>query len=300
MNEQEPSKRTEFDPSWTSWGLFLLGKAGLILSSFLILIVAVYYRSLNPWIPLLVLNALAISLLLILIAAHLDHDHHYRILFSHIAVIVAGFGSLGLLKFLTLVWGHRSLSQTEWLLAALAFVVSIFFGWWIASNQVKQYKKQLNPADVFAPANTQTTVERILKPFSSMYFTLGLAFGFIESLLVLLIIKAGNDLSLVSAILIAVPTPIIYFAICFFAINQKIIVGTDYLAHKRSIWLAEAVYFKDITKSREHAILAGRYPVPVLDVYTSDTKRPALRLPIGAFKPSDIKWLTSLPEMKFH
>lgn len=146
--------------------------------------------------------------------------------------------------------------------------------------------------------------ERVLKASFRPFIILGIAFGFIELLLLVVICKMGN----LSAVLIGgAPIPVIYAAICLFITNQKIIVGTDYLAYQAPGGQRKAVNFKDITKSRAHELhagtsggRAGNYGGPVLDVYTSDAKRPALRIATGAFRQTDIDWLTSLPEMRFH
>jgi len=81
--------------------------------------------------------------------------------------------------------------------------------------------------------------------------------------------------------------------------QKKIIIATDFVAYKVLGRSVRAVYFKDITKSREHC-LAERGAPFVLDIYTSDSKKPALRMNVKPFKPTDIKWLISLPELKSH
>jgi hypothetical protein len=193
MNDPAPAKAKSKSTSSWSWGLDLLGKAGLIASSLVILIVIVYHRSLNPWLPLCILIAFTVSILFILIAARQDgQHHHHKALFGQIAFIVAAFSSLGLLKYLTVAYRHRPLSQSEWIMGAVACGVAIICTWQMASSQRKQYKKQLNETDVFVPSNSETAAQRVLKASNRLYFTLGLAFGFVELLLVIAISMTGN------------------------------------------------------------------------------------------------------------
>lgn len=303
MNDPAPPKRKSHN-SWASSGLDILGKVGLIFSSLLFPIVIFYHRPLNPWLPLCVLVTFIVSILFILIAAH-PSNRRYRdprkIAFGQIVLIVASFSSLGLLRYLAGAYRYRTLTNSELLLCALAIGVLTVCLWRITSNQRKRYKKELSEADVFVPPNIVAAVptatgQRVLKASSSLFIVLGLVFGFVEVFIVYDICRMGN---IYAVIIGAIPIPLIYAAICIFG-NQKIVVGPDYLAYQRFGWQARAVNFKDVTKSRAHSIAAGKYTAPVLDVYTSDAKRPALRIPSGAFRQPDIQWLVSLPEMKFH
>ena len=276
---------------------------GVMCSSLFILLVVVYHRSFNQWTPVWVLIAFGISILLLLTAARLAGDkQHSKTFFGQLPIYVTAFACIGLVEFLLQTYRHRiphHLNKEEWHLVYLLIIALGTLIFCICHFQLKAAKSQVNEADVFVPSNIETTAQRILKLGPQLYILLGIPFGLMALLFVIAGFKIGTWVNAAEAGLCVLG---IYGVICLFLAGNIIIIGTDYVAFKYRGKSAKAVRFKDITKSREHCLWVGGTPgvTLVLDIYTRDSKRPALRIPVIPFKSTEIKWLLSLPEMKFH
>ena len=280
-----------------------LGMIGVICSSLFILIIVVYRHSFDPWMPVWVLIAFGISILLLVTAARLAGDkQRAKTFFGQLPIYVMAFACVGLVKFLLLRYHRRvphHLNQEEWHLVYLLIIALGALTFCICHFQSKAAKCQVNEADVFVPSNIETSAQRILKPGPQLFILLGIPFGLMALLFGIVGFEIGTWVNAVEA---GSGVLGIYGVICLFLAGNIIIIGTDFVAFKYRGKSAKAVRFKDITKSREHGLWVGGTPgvSVVLDIYTRDRKRPALRIPVKPFKSTEIEWLRSLPEMKFH
>ncbi len=98
-----------------------------------------------------------------------------------------------------------------------------------------------------------------------------------------------------------------YLAAVFAAVLSSIYlqaseVGEDHIAVRFRFGFGRRVAFREIALSRRRTLAEPRHPV-LLDIYVPDPKRPArpvlkLRLRLKAYRPGDVAWLLSLPQLK--
>jgi len=275
----------------------ILGKLGLVVSSFGLLVAVFFHRAFDHWMLFRELAIFFVSISFLLIAAHVAGDGSYaKRLLKWLPLGVTSFACLGLAHFLGKLYLHRNphhLGNYEFDLFLMSVVGFAFCLWCFYLES----RKRFNESRLFIPSNPEISARRILKPGTRPYIALGILFGALALFLMCVGIRAGD---IIGAAKIATAIIAMYGVLCLWFAGQRIIVGDDYIAFKKIFGRsARGIYFKDITKSHTHRLAEQYHPI-FLEIYTGDSKRPALGIPLKPFKLGDVKWLLSMPELKFH
>jgi hypothetical protein len=135
---------------------------------------------------------------------------------------------------------------------------------------------------------------RILRPGPRPYIALGIVLGAVTTLATFPLIRAGKPWPAIQA---GGGTLVLYGVLCLAIARQRVVVQIDSLSFQELFKPTHRVKFGDISKSVARTLAEPEHPV-ALDIYTHNTRIPALRLRLKSFRQADVAWLVSIPELK--
>jgi hypothetical protein len=141
--------------------------------------------------------------------------------------------------------------------------------------------------------------QRILKPSLQPYVFIGVMLGALAILFSIPYFQVGlaKEAVRVGAVWI-----FFFLAVCIVAPKGRIVATENSITFKSFGKSAQAIPFKDITKSNSRCVQTStRFAMvseTILDVYTKNSEEKKFSIPLSRFRTEDVNWLLSLPALK--